>query len=458
MYRYSLNDLSNWSKHPTPKPLVIRGARQVGKSTLVRIFCQLNGYELIEINLEKTKLRELNNQTSFSIKKLISEIELITQKRVNEKSLLFLDEIQEQPLAFNRLRYFYEDRPGLHVIAAGPLLDVIIDDASFSMPVGRVEYYFLGPLSYREFLLAKGEELLLSQLDDMSLASPPSEVLHERATELLREFYYVGGMPEAVNEFINSQDMEKVRRIQQSLLQTYRDDIPKYTKHKQGVRVKNVFDFVPAHLGEGKVKFNAISESNSTLVKDAINILDKAQVIIKVLNNSASGIPLSSGADQGIMKLYFLDVGLYNAASELQWAELVRSDEEALITKGSMAEQFVAQHLKYRSNSSRGELYYWLRGGKREAAEVDFITTHQGRILPIEVKAGSTGKMRSLWQFIADKKSPLALKFDLKYRDKFISEISQKVVTSFGTVEISCTLLALPLYAVELFPKFLDEI
>jgi uncharacterized protein len=450
MFRFAIEDLKTWSKYPRPKPLVIRGARQVGKSTLVKIFCQEEGLELIEVNLEKNKLRELDNETTFSIGKVLSEIELITGKAIGAKSLLFLDEVQEQSLAFNRLRYFYEDAPGVRVIAAGSLLDVILDEASFSMPVGRIEYYYLGPMTFREFLIAKSEGIVLKQLASLSMTSAPSQALHERLIEILKEYYFVGGMPEAVKTYIETKDMKQVRRVQNDLLQTYRDDIPKYTKGKQGLRVKEVFDYVPANLGNAKVKFSDISATNSLHIKEAIEVLHKAQVIIKVLHSTSSGLPLAAGGDPSIMKLFFLDVGLYNAVMDVQWQNLFLADEEELLTKGNIAEQFIAQHLNQRNPRQRNELFYWLRDGKSGAAEIDFVISLNGRILPIEVKAGSTGKMRSLWQFLAEKNMNYAVKFDLKLRDKFLSSVSQKVPAGNEVREVHCDLLALPLYSVEL--------
>jgi predicted AAA+ superfamily ATPase len=337
--------LKNWSLTANPKPLVIRGARQVGKSTLVRLFCKDNGLELIEINLEKNKIREFDNDVSFSIKKVLSEIELIVDKVISSNTLIFLDEIQDQPKAFAQLRYFYEDAPGLRVVAAGSLLDVIINEAKFSMPVGRIEYYFLGPMTYREFLLAQNEEVALKQLESITHDVPVSVALHEKMIEQLKNYYFVGGMPEAVKVFVETKDRAKVRRVQQDLLQTYRDDIPKYTIGKQGLRVREVFDYVPAHVGNNKVKFTDISETNSQQVKDAIELLHRAQIILKVSHTSASGLPLSAGVNPSVMKLFFLDVGLYNASMGVQWSSLVHASEEELLLKGSMAEQFIAQHL-----------------------------------------------------------------------------------------------------------------
>ncbi len=455
MFRHALNDLKSWSEREEPKPLLLRGARQVGKSTLVRLFCARHGFDLLEINLEKTKLRELENETSFSVKKLIAEIELVQQKKVSGDTLLFLDEIQAQPIALNRLRYFHEDAPALKVIAAGSLLEAAIEQEKFPIPVGRVEYYQLGPMTFSEFLEAKNETVLLSQIQALALDSPPSEALHERATELLREYYFVGGMPEAVKEFVSSRDMKKARDVHHSLIQTYRDDIPKYTRHKQGQRVREVFEYAAAHLGQAKISFRGISETNSAVVKEAIDLLHKARVIIKVLHNQCSGLPLKAGESDQAMKLFFLDVGLYNAMTGLQWSDLFKFEADELLTKGHMAEQFVAQHLMYRdARGVNAELYYWLRGGKKGAAEVDFVIAVKSRILPIEVKSGSTGKMRSLWQYVAAKKPRHVLRFDLKRRERLLTEISHEVVTSAGVAKIRCRLLGLPLYCVEFLERF----
>lgn len=341
------------------------------------------------------------------------------------------------------------------MIAAGSLLEAAIEQEKFPIPVGRVEYYQLGPMTFSEFLEAKNETVLLSQIQALALDSPPSEALHERATELLREYYFVGGMPEAVKEFVSSRDMKKARDVHHSLIQTYRDDIPKYTRHKQGQRVREVFEYAAAHLGQAKISFRGISETNSAVVKEAIDLLHKARVIIKVLHNQCSGLPLKAGESDQAMKLFFLDVGLYNAMTGLQWSDLFKFEADELLTKGHMAEQFVAQHLMYRdARGVNAELYYWLRGGKKGAAEVDFVIAVKSRILPIEVKSGSTGKMRSLWQYVAAKKPRHVLRFDLKRRERLLTEISHEVVTSAGVAKIRCRLLGLPLYCVEFLERF----
>ncbi len=457
MKRAALEYLKVWANNQKSKPLIIRGARQVGKSTLVRLFCENQGLDLIEINLEKIKIKEFENQTSFSIQKVISDIELASNKVLGPNTILFIDEIQAQPQAFAKLRYFYEDAAEVRVVAAGSLLDVIIDEANFSIPVGRVEYYFLGPMTFTEFLQARNEEILIKQLKNLDINSYVGEALHERMIAQLKDYYFVGGMPEAVKTFIETNDRSKVRKVQLDLLQTYRDDIPKYTKGKFNLRVKEVFEYVPANLGASKVKFSDIFESNSLQVKQAIDLLHRAQVILKVLHTSASGLPLTAGADPSVMKLFFLDIGLYNAVMGVQWANIYSTQEGELLTKGNMAEQFIAQHLATLNPHIRNELYYWLRGGKAQAAEVDFIFAHNGSIYPIEVKAGSTGKMRSLWQFLGEKKQTKAIKFDLKIRDKCLQQASQIVVIENKKIEVKTSLISLPLYAIELFTRVIDS-
>lgn len=456
MYRMALMDLKLWFHRDHRKPLILRGARQVGKSTLVKLLCQMMDVQLLEINLEKNKIKEIDNEQNFSIKKVIEEIEVIANAKVTAQSLIFLDEIQAQPLTVNRLRYFFEDRPDLKVIAAGSLLEVILEKVSFSMPVGRVEQYYLGPMTFTEFLRARGESILLEQLQTLSKEKAPTESLHLKLIDLLKEYYFVGGLPEAVKEFSESHNFDRVREIQISLLNTYREDIPKYTKHKQGERVEEVFEFTPANIGE-KVQFSKFSKAHSEQVREAIHLLAKAHLIYPVHNNSCVGMPLRAGLDSQVFKLYFLDIGLYNAKMGLTWRDFLALKPEELMTKGKMAEQFIAQHLFFRdSHQQTSELYYWLRGGKKQSAEVDFIIAQDSKIYPLEVKSGSTGKMRSLWQYVFEKKPELALKFDLASRRDPMSLVKHIVQTQQGPTEIECPLISAPLYAIENLKQYLS--
>lgn len=458
MLRFAITSLTQWAQETKPKPLILRGARQVGKSTLVRKLCESLKMDLVEINLEIKKIKELENTDNFQIERVVDEIQVLTGARLTENSLLFLDEVQEQPIALNRLRYFYEDLPGLRVIAAGSLLEVVMEKESFSMPVGRVEYFHLGPMTFYEFLHAKGEHVALEQLQQLSTERPPTHALHLKAADLLKEYYYVGGMPEAVKTFVATGDRTRVRKVQISIIQSYRDDIPKYTKGKQGKLVLDVFEYTAANLGQDKVIFSKISGKNSKLVREAIDLLSMAGVVHKVSHSNCSELPLSAGSDGSSIKLFFLDVGLYNATQQVGWSDLFYLSAEQLLTKGSMAEQFVAQHLKFLTpDGQRRDLYYWLREQKKGAAEVDFVLPLNSVIYPVEVKSGASGKMRSLWQYIAEKKTKHAIRVDLKLRKKLISDIDHQIKTKDGISRVKCKLLGVPVYATESLHSLVSE-
>ncbi len=439
--------------------MILRGARQVGKSTLVRLFCSQQNINLVELNFETTKLKQIEDDTSFSIEKVIREIELLTGKRVGKGSLLFLDEVQIQPKVINRLRYFYEERPDLRIIAAGSLLEVTLDAASFSMPVGRVQYYQLGPMSFSEFLMAKGEDIFLERLNEISLQEESDTAWIEQGAQLLKEFYYTGGMPEAVRCWTEGGDHEEVRDVQNSIIQTYRDDIPKYASNSSEYsRVSDVFEYAAGSLGE-KVVFSDVSKAHSNAVKESIDLLARAGVITKTTFNYCNGLPLQAGTNPSVIKLFFLDIGLYHAMLGIEWAHLFSLSSDKLLTKGRMAEQFIAQHLKFLNpRNPVPELYYWLNNKRKGAAEIDFVHAHGGEIVPIEVKAGKTGKIKSLWQYIELKKPAHVVKFDLMERRERVSEISHNLPNSDSGSPLKSRLIGLPLFEVEKLNSYLSTL
>ena len=458
MERQALSYLESWYWKHTSKPLILRGARQVGKSTLVRMFCQKHQIDLIELDFETVKLRQIENDTSFSIEKVLQEIELVTHTKVSERSLIFFDEVQSQPMVINRLRYFYERRPDLRVIAAGSLLEISLEASRFSMPVGRVQYLQLGPMFFSEFLAAKGEHIFLEQLQTRTLQNEVDTSWLEQGTELLKEFYFTGGMPEAVQCRIDGGSREDVRDIQNAILQTYRDDIPKYTRNNESLRVTEVFEYTASHLGE-KVTFSDVAAVHSQSVKAAIDLLAKAGVIIKTTFNHCNGLPLSAGTNPSILKLFFLDIGLYNALLETRWGDIFSLTPETVLTRGTMAEQFIAQHLKgFNTRNPAPELYYWLNNRRKGAAEVDFIYSHGGTIYPIEVKAGKTGKMKSLWKYIELKHPEYVIKVDLAERRDRVSRITHKTPAADSDRELACTLMGLPLFEIERLNGYLDQL
>ena len=447
MYRNALKYLKNWIKRDKSKPLLLCGARQVGKTELIRIFAKKYNFDLLEINLEIEKLHHLSEIETFKIEKVLEEIELVANKKITKNTIIFLDEIQACPIAINRLRYFYEKTPHLKIIAAGSLLEVVLDKESFSMPVGRVEYMYLGPMSFFEFLRAANQTILLEQLTNIKSNGIISKSLHDKSIEMLKIYYYIGGMPESVSEYAHTKDMLRVKQIQKTILKTFRDDIPKYAKNKKEIRVNEVFDYAHANIGK-KVIWAEISKDHSSRVKDAVTLLDLAHVINKVIHSKVLGIPIKSSENQNIVKLYCLDVGLYNASLGIEWSNIFHLNNKDLVTSGMMAEQFIAQHLLIQNQDSlETNLNYWLNKEKKNAAEVDFVIQFHNKIYPIEVKAGSTGKMKSAWEFIKTKKLDHIIKFDLCLREKMISEVKM--------MNKECILIALPLYLVEKLPDFL---
>lgn len=441
--------LEHWISKSGRKPLVIRGARQVGKSTLVRNFAKSHDLDLVEINLERhkylNKLFETNN-----VHEVCRELEYITDKNLSDSQgkLLFLDEIQAVPEAIPFLRYLYEDLPDLAVISAGSLLEFALSKHNFSMPVGRIEYLFFGPMNFIEFLEAQKQQKLIDLITNFSWDETFPLSAHERLLVLLRDFLIVGGMPEAVSAFSNRKNLDDVIDIHLAIIETYQDDFAKYAGYSQLSKIQNVFQYVPQAIGN-KVKYSNIDpHSQAREIKAAIDLLVKAGVIIKVNHSNASGLPLGAGINPKIYKLYFLDTGLINTMCGTKHLNLEMLQNMRFINEGNIAEQFIAQHLLYAGRlNSTPELFYWLREGKSRNAEVDFITIVDGEIIPIEVKAGKSGTLKSLHQFINWKNSRTALRFDLNM--PAMQEFEYALPNSdSGTRNIRFDLFSLPLYMV----------
>lgn len=444
-----MKDLKAWFTRSKRKPLILRGARQVGKSTLVRLLAKELGLDLLEVNLERLPLKTLQNE-GFPIELILQEIEVVCNKRISANSLIFIDEIQAQEKMIRALRYFYEERPDLPVIAAGSLLDLFLGELE-QVPVGRIEYYHLGPMQFTEFLEALGEEVLLEYVRNPKESF--MEAVHAKCIIRYKEFLFVGGMPEAVATYVNTKSPLEVRRIQEAIIETYRDDFAKYAKHSQIHRLRKVFDYIPGHIGE-KVKYSEISgEERSRDLKIALDLLVKARVIIPVFHANATMIPLRSYRDENTFKLYFLDVGLANALQRVPWTEITDIFSKDFIFKGAIAEQFVAQHLYYSTNGSmEPELFYWLREKKKQNAEIDFIYPIENLLVPIEVKAESAGHMRSLLVFMSEKKWVLAVKLSL---EPLGSELVEKGIKGAPEPAVF-ELRTVPLYLVEGLSKLLN--
>jgi uncharacterized protein len=451
MRRKQLESLKQWWRDKDRKPIILRGARQVGKSTLVRLFAKAHDLNLIEINLEKVTIKSFE-QEDIDIENIVKEISYKTKQNFDDNSLLFIDEIQESPRALQALRYFYEEKNEIAVIAAGSLLEFSLHQHNFSLPVGRVEYMHLGPMTFIEFLWAQGQETLAS--DMLTNLEGTIDIAFDLLKKSLREFYFVGGMPEAVKAHSEGRNWQAISKIHQSIMETYIDDFGKYATSTQSVHLGHLLKTLPFHIGK-KIKFSELlSNVQHPQIKRAVELLEQAKIISKCYHSNASGIPLSSQIDESVFKIYFLDIGLLNFLMGLRADHILELSAEGLLTEGIMAEQFIAQHLKYMLIQDSQPLLYWLKDKKKNNAEIDFLIQKGKNIIPIEVKAGKSGTLKSLIYFMGDKKLKEAIRFDMKQRN----ELNEKIETSFfdqKLKKVSIQLKNYPLFAVEILEKLL---
>jgi uncharacterized protein len=444
LHRMALEHLDRWLEKPNRKPLVIRGARQVGKSTLVRNFAERHRLKLFEVNLERHPSLA-DTFESLDPKRILTEISYLVGGGPirSGEALVFLDEIQAVPRALQSLRYFHEDMPELAVISAGSLLEFTLASHSFPMPVGRVEYFHLGPMNWEEFLQAKYGLDLLELLRNYQWRDAFPRAAHERLLRLLREFLLVGGMPEAVQHYSRHDEIEGVIEIQNSIVQTYRDDFSKYARGTELVRLHRILDYMGGHSGE-KVKFSNIDrETQARELRKALDLLLRAGVLFAAIHSHGNGIPLLAEQDPKVFKLYHIDLGFYNRTVGLRNIRERDLISQSWINEGKLAEQFIAQHLFFEgAPQAAPKLHYWLREGRTGNAEVDFLVEFAEQVLPIEVKAGGAGSMKSLVQFIHQKSGSIAVRFDLN------PPASMPLQTTVDGHDVSFNLISLPLYLV----------
>lgn len=456
--RFTENDIEAWFKRKHRKPLVVRGARQVGKSTIVRNFASNRNLTLHEINLERHP-GLAKNFNSLDIPEVLKEFEYISGKgKINtdaNDNILFIDEIQAVPSAIKALRYFFEDYPLLPVIAAGSLLEFSLSDHSYSMPVGRIEYLYMGPMTFEEFLAAKNEHSLLELIRNYDFSYKFPESAHQKLLKFQREYLLIGGMPEAIQAYVETDDFDEVMNVHSSIIETYRDDFAKYARGGDLLRLHSIFDYVPASVGEKAKYINIDPNEKARDLRKAMDLLEKANVISYVYHSSTSGLPLKAGKDDKVFKVYFLDIGLMNRICKVRNIPFEQLQKEEFINAGKMAEQFIQQHLlRMERANEKPELFYWLREGRTSNAEIDFVVQLGAENVPIEVKAGKSGTLKSLHRFIWEKGLKKAVRFDLN--PPSIMKVLHKVTYDRESSDIDFDLLSLPLYMVEqvsrLFP------
>ncbi len=414
--RREIEELQAWSERSARKPLLIRGARQVGKSTLVAQWAATSSLKLLAVNFERNpKLRQAF--ATHDPVRIIAALQLLTNQLIRAgETLLFLDEIQTAPEAITALRYFYEEMPRLHVIGAGSLLQFTLADANFSMPVGRVEYMNIGPLQFEDFLGAMGENALAEWLLNVPLtqleSAAPISAIHDKYIALLREYWVIGGLPEVVANFAVGRSFSEVTRLQENIVATYRDDFCKYSHGALKARVQVVFDRLPTMVGR-KFKYSNVSHDyRAAELATALRQLCMARVAYKVQHSAANGVPLGADADPRQFKPLYLDVGLLCNALGLNLLDLQQGDL-SLVNDGAVAEQFIGQHLLYSGASYETPgLYCWMREARTAAAEVDYVIAQGQQILPVEIKAGKSGTLKSLHMFLKEKQRRVGLRFN----------------------------------------------
>lgn len=444
MHRDALADLAAWKRRGRRKPLVIRGARQVGKTTLVRLFAEQHFERLVEINLE----RDPSLGALFASKdprKILPLLEVHLETGIEPgRTLLLLDEIQAAPEVLAALRYFYEELPELHVVAAGSLLELVLEEPPVPVPVGRIEYLHLGPMRFGEFLRAAGRQRLADFLAAWRLGEEIAPPLHQELLGWLARFLAVGGMPDAVRAFAEEGAYREAEAVKQSVLATFRDDFGKYGRRTDVGRLRKVFERLPPLVGRQFKYVHIDREERSRDLAAALRLLVQARVAHRVHHTAANGVPLGAEADERKFKLLFLDVGLTATATGLSILDLEAAEDPMLVHQGVLCEQFVGQHLLYSGPSwEEPRLFYWRRQKPGSAAEVDYVIAIGPQVLPVEVKAGTTGRLRSLHLFLREKGRSLGLR---------LSSAPPSLLDTTATLpdggEVSFRLLSLPLYLV----------
>ncbi|MDR1022824.1 MAG: AAA family ATPase [Prevotellaceae bacterium] len=398
------SELEKWSKDIDRKPLLLRGARQVGKSSSVRHLAKLFPY-FLEINFEKNKnVRKVFSEGNLSPQRLCSQLSAICNIPVIPgKTLLFFDEIQACLPAISSLRFFYEDYPELHVIAAGSLLEFALEVLP-SFGVGRIRSLFMYPFSFAEFLGACRCDLLLEVIEESNVENPLHEVIHRKALEHLREFLIIGGMPEVVATYASGKDLHQCQRVLDDLNISLRNDFAKYKQRILPLQISTVFDMVSKQVGKKFVFSKSGQEYSHYQLKQALETLKMAGLVIPVVHTAATGIPLGAQINPQKQKMLLLDTGILQRLQNLQLSDILLNSDFNFVNKGSIAELFVGlELLKASSCYTQQGLYYWQREKPGSLAEVDYVIQKNEAIIPIEVKSGTTGAMQSLHLFLKEK-------------------------------------------------------
>ena len=427
MYRIAIEKLLKWKESKHRKPLIIEGARQVGKTWLMKEFGRLYYEDTVYINFDSNSRMSELFASDLDTSRLLIGLELYAGRKINpEHTLLIFDEVQEVPRALSSLKYFYENAPEYHIVCAGSLLGIALHEGT-SFPVGKVDFLKLYPLSYREFLMAIGKEQYAKLLEDKDYQMITS--FKQTYIDALRYYYFVGGMPEAVQSFADDNDFNEVRNIQKRILAAYEQDFSKHAQIEIVPKIRMLWNSIPSQLAKENKKFIYGLIREGSRAKDyeaAIMLLSDCGLVHRISRVNAAGMPLKAYEDLKAFKLFVLDIGLLGCMSGLHQQTLLDGNELFVEFKGALTEQYVCQQLE---NLDDLAIYYYTND--KGSCEVDFVVDTGEQIIPIEVKAEVNLKAKSL----------------KVYHEKFNPKIS--VRTSMADYKEDDWLINLPLYAID---------
>ena len=407
-------DLIVWKSQPSRKILLLRGARQVGKSSTVRNL----GYtfeHFIEVDFISNKSIHKLFENDINPINIYEELSLIFNTPIiPNKTLVFFDEIQACIPAITSLRYFYEKAPDIHLIAAGSLLEFALKDLP-SFGVGRVKSLYLYPFSFSEFLVAFNELSLVKVIDKTTVDKPLTEPVHNKLRQYLIRYITIGGMPEVVASYVNGASLLDCQGILEELTNSLYDDFSKYKSKVPSSRLREVFSSVVMQTGSKFVLSQIESKANRLQLRESMELLEQAGIIYPVIHSSANGIPLGAQTNDKFRKYLFFDTGIFQRFLNLDLSELFLNTEISLVNKGAIAELYTGlEFIKNQPNNQFPALYYWQREKKGSQAEVDYVIELGSKIVPVEVKSGIKGKMQSLRIFMEEKNSKLGIRTSLE--------------------------------------------
>lgn len=445
-------ELLEWKNNPMRKPLLLRGARQVGKSSAVRHFGKEFKY-FAEVNFERHKAVKTFFQGDIDIRLIAQKIAKYINVPIEEgETLLFLDEIQECPEAIMALRFFKEDYPGLHVIAAGSLLEFTLQELP-TYGVGRIHTLFMYPMTFDEFLKANDENGLIDMKGQADSRHPLDDAFHEKLVEYFRIYLLVGGMPEAVLAWIKTHDFNQCSRVQEDIILTYDDDFSKYKKRASPDLLRTTMRGICHQSGE-KITFKQISaDYRSSQIREAVRLLTLAGLTTPVVATSGNGIPLDADANEKNMKILFLDSGLLLTVLQLEGnlaqhliEQIMTGNPQELVNKCGLVEMVAGlEILRNKPCVQRQRMFYWEKSGN-SIAEIDYLDIFNLKVTPIEIKSGTQGGMKSLWLFMREKHLTEAIRCSFENFGEFCYTDSQ-VDNAVRHITI------VPLYALENLQK-----